>query len=532
MKIRKLYADYPYQIRLKAPMLGVTLLALIVVLSLSLANSLSQRNIMDGGIIGIMFLMLGFSGFQLLRGKYNLAADMLTYSLVYLIILLNQLSPIKAEHDVATNVILGIASLLLSTLFSSRRKHLYIHTASVITDAVIVIFKAYLGGHFTQQTATIQQQITTPLIMLGISVVLVILLRSVFDRVVTDALGQMEESRRQAEYMEDLVASSATQLEEARGMESQTTETASSVLEIDRNIESISDQAEHLKKAYRESRSALEEISGKLTVLDRISEDQSANITETGAALEEMVASIRNVTGIIQAKQARVQDLKDRADDGARVIGKTSTSFEQVSKQIESIEGVISIITEISNQTNLLAMNAAIEAAHAGDQGKGFAVVAGEVRKLAGSSAENAARIGSSLAQLITAIEEMGHHVKESGTTFGDISREVDQVNEAMSEIAMSIQELASGSNQILVATNRLTDLTTQVVDSVKEVKSNEVSVSRQVEGMGNFVEILSLGLQEISQGTTAIRDAMNSLTEVAARMNSYSRELHGKMQG
>jgi methyl-accepting chemotaxis protein len=428
MSLRDTYADSPYEVRLKVPMLRITLMAMIGVFILIFANSLVIRNYLTAGMIVVMSASLVFDWLFLRRGRYTLSANFFVYTMVFLVILLNILGPIRNEQTMPSRMITALASATLSVLFSTRMKHVYIHVAVIAADLARGIIMGIALNQFTEQTATIQEQIVTNMIITAIGITLLILLRQVFDKVLSDALTTISRTEQQAKYMSALVTDSAGQLDQAEGMTMRTNATAESVVHIDEYIDRIAEQATSLGSGYNDSRQSLTEINRNLQVLDRISDEQSANIAETSAALEQMVASIKSVTGVIEARQGKVEMLKNRADTGSQVIEKTTRSFLQVSHHIASIKNMISVISEISSQTNLLAMNAAIEAAHAGDRGRGFAVVSGEVRKLAESSAESATQISSSLSELISAIEETGHHVEESGNAFRSISREVQEV--------------------------------------------------------------------------------------------------------
>lgn len=524
------YADAGYAVRLKAPMLRVMMFLFFAFLILTV-----PRNIMRGeyaqmflsGFFGLVFVYLTL---LLYRGRYEFVALFATY----IVSLMLNLTVFMLNHtELAYYRFMGmmVMAMALALIFTPAMKHLLFQYAIATTGYLVYLVKTLALEQVTEQAVPFSDQIFLPTSMFLLLMAAFIVLRMIFDRVTRDAIEKMSESDRQTRYITQLLTDSATQLAEAHDMQSRTSETAASLVEIDKNIEGISREAGSLRQQYDVSSGSLHQINEKLVSLNSIAGKQAQNIEETGAALEQMVASIQSVSMVILSKRDRVAQLKERAAQGAKVLENTDQSFSQVSRQIESIKGMTDIISEISSQTNLLAMNAAIEAAHAGDRGRGFAVVAGEIRKLASSSSENAKQITDGLGQLIAAIEGMGGSVTDTGDAFEAISREVDEVNEAMDEINQSVQELNKGSGDILQATRMMDELTGEVTDAVQSVRKNEAQVSVNLDQMGQFVDTLTTGLTEISTGTGIITQTMHNLSSLANRLNDYTVVLNNRIK-
>jgi len=296
-------------------------------------------------------------------------------------------------------------------------------------------------------------------------------------------------------------------------------------------LQGIGEQVIKLRSQYEDSEESLGVIGDNVDRLSRIAESQSSNITQTSAALEEMVASIKNVTEIIKLKAATVGNLKKVAEQSVDVVDQTTESFAQVNHYADSITEMIDLISAISEQTNLLAMNAAIEAAHAGDAGKGFAVVADEIRKLAESSSENAKHIGSTLGQLVLSIEETGSSVKKSGQSFHSISTEVADVGKAMDEIAMSVNELSHGSDEILKSTSAMNEMTAELSQALRLVEDKKDLAQKNIKDMGQFVHSLSGSMEEISAGAQSVRDAMQDLSAMTEKLSDFAQDLSAQIK-
>ena len=330
--------------------------------------------------------------------------------------------------------------------------------------------------------------------------------------------------------MTALANEASEKLQLAQSMEDQAGKTVTAIEGIENYAGDVTHQMENLSERYETSAISLKMISENMHSLDVIALEQSDKISETGAALEEMAASIKSVLNVIGIKSASVQQLKSSAEQGVNVINNTANSFNQVRSHIDNVREMVSIIAGISRQTNLLSMNAAIEAAHAGDAGKGFAVVADEVRKLAETSSLNSKKVNETLNQLIASIEETGQNVASSGETFSSIGSEIEQVSLAMDEIRESIIELSSGSDEILSATSMLNELTMRVTEAVKNVRNNENNTSLGIASLGEFITSLSSSMKEISKGSTVIHKATLGLSDKCNVINDYVRDFSSKL--
>jgi methyl-accepting chemotaxis protein len=324
-----------------------------------------------------------------------------------------------------------------------------------------------------------------------------------------------------------IMKKAARQLEGTVGLQSEAESTEGATDHIKQQVEAILSVVQRLNDIFHIMIEALGKVDASMSMLSERAQEQSANVTQSSAAIEEMVASIQNVAHIIESRRSSVAALKSTSERGAEIIRKTEQSFNEVVQQIAGIRDITIMISGIAAQTNLLAMNAAIEAAHAGDAGRGFAVVADEIRKLAENSSTNAKSIADNLKELITSIETTGSQVNETGASFSEIQSEVGEVANAMDEISSSTQELNSGSSEILKATTNLSGLTSNVLDSVHDVTQDNDIISENIE-KGNKVALeLQSEAAEISAQVATIMQAVANILSMATILTSQSRELN-----
>lgn len=317
------------------------------------------------------------------------------------------------------------------------------------------------------------------------------------------------------------------------------TESAAALNQITKNIESIKEQFQRLDKNVVTTTDAITRIASEISELTQDISRQSSSMNETSSSVEQMNASVESVARLSVDRKRRADELTDVIRQGGEKIGATNDLIKSITREIDDILEIIEIINNVSEQTNLLSMNAAIESAHAGEAGKGFAVVAEEIRKLAESTSENASRIDRSLKSITDKIKDALDSSEVSYRTYENVHRDVRDFAGAMTEISSNMDELSSGSREILRATGEIAGVTTSIQQRSVEMdrRAREIQVAMQdvrdisagaVGGMDEIdhgVKEILASLVDISSKTGDSRERMEALTEI---LSSFTLEADG----
>jgi methyl-accepting chemotaxis protein len=294
------------------------------------------------------------------------------------------------------------------------------------------------------------------------------------------------------------------------------TETAAAVNEITSNIQSIKGQVVNQSASVTETSATMEQITLNLDKLNSLVEKQTANVSQSSSAVEEMLANIQSVTQTLVKNGANVKELADASEVGRSGLQDVAADIQQIARESEGLLEINAVMENIASQTNLLSMNAAIEAAHAGEAGKGFAVVADEIRKLAESSGEQSKTISSVLKKIKDSIDKITRSTDAVLNKFEAIDSGVRTVSDQEENIRNAMEEQSAGSQQILEAISQLNEVTQMVKASSKEMLEGSREVINESKNLANVTQELENGMNEMAAGAEQINIAVNRVNEIS----------------
>ncbi len=298
-------------------------------------------------------------------------------------------------------------------------------------------------------------------------------------------------------------------------------QTGSAVYEINANIDSVKQQIINQSAGVTEISSTIEEISRNIDSLNALIDRQGSSLEGSSASIEEMVANIQSVSRNVDSNLSQVQGLQRESEKGYGQLQEVTRVIQEVAQQSDGLLDANKVIQNISAKTNLLAMNAAIEAAHAGNAGRGFAVVADEIRKLAETSGAQSKTITQVLKSLKSLIDSVVHQVMEAGNSFETVRLSVHDVTRRQEEIRSSMEEQSSGSEQVLSSLEDLRNISHEVQAGSGEMATGSRAILEEMQHLMSITQEVQNSMEEMSRGTEEINSAVTSvisLTEENSR--------------
>ena len=296
------------------------------------------------------------------------------------------------------------------------------------------------------------------------------------------------------------------------------TETASAVNEITANIQSIKGRVINQSASVTETNATMEQITLNIDKLNDHVEHQGGSVSQSSSAVEEMLANIQSVTSTLIKNASNVQKLLQASDVGRSGLQGVATDIQEISRESEGLLDINTVMESIASQTNLLSMNAAIEAAHAGEAGKGFSVVADEIRKLAESSGEQSKTISTVLKKIKDSIDKIMVSTNDVLREFESIDTGIRTVVDQEENIRNAMEEQGQGSKQILEAIGQLNTITQQVKDGSMEMLEGSREVIQESKHLGLVTEEITGGMNEMAIGAEQINLAVNQINELSGK--------------
>jgi methyl-accepting chemotaxis protein len=285
--------------------------------------------------------------------------------------------------------------------------------------------------------------------------------------------------------------------------------------EISATIGSSKEKIQRLDAEIQSSASIVNEIAQHITLMAKSIDSQSAAVSQSSAAIEQIDASIHAISSITEQKKELSDRLSVTAAVGLKKMQESSEAISKVSRSTEEVVNLVAVINGITANLNLLAMNAAIEAAHAGESGKGFAVVANEVRNLAEQTAAKAKSIALTLKGTVSDMKAATLVNNAAKHSIEELIVGIKNIIDAMDETRSGMSELSVGSSEIVKAIESLMEVTMVIRGRSTGIDENAHYISAAMERVSGLSSQTTAGMEEISTAVLHVSEAMARLSDV-----------------
>jgi methyl-accepting chemotaxis protein len=295
-----------------------------------------------------------------------------------------------------------------------------------------------------------------------------------------------------------------------------TGETSKAVADVSSLVRSLDEKTDAHASTVQEAAASVEHISSNIKQLDSAIQGQAAGVEESSAAVKQMIGTIDEITRSFETLEENFKALVGNATGGKSKVESAVAQVKQVVEQAKRLEEANALISGISAQTNLLAMNAAIEAAHAGDHGRGFAVVAAEIRNLAENSGNQSKSIRVELKTTVETIRTVAETIQETEAAFGKVGELVKNLYALESRVLTALEEQRSGGGEIIKTLEEINGTTASIRDSAGEITRDASFVDERMKALKSMSDDLHDALARVSDSTSRMDEAIGGMDAIS----------------
>jgi methyl-accepting chemotaxis protein len=285
---------------------------------------------------------------------------------------------------------------------------------------------------------------------------------------------------------------------------------------ITRNMDMVQGKTDGQMKSVITTAESVEEIIKHIHSLDDAVEVQADTIARSSETIEYMVKDIDSIRSVVHQAHKSTGNLGKASDAGRKMLNNLTEELARLADQSTFLEEANAALVNIAAQTNILAMNAAIEAAHAGEAGRGFAVVAGEVRSLAELSNKESSSISEEIKNMRNAIENMRHVSTETVETLGSMFSEVTDMQASFNSVNSAVEAQAANGAQVIDALTSLRNTTEQVRTGSDKIQTESSAIYKTIEDLENISRDVNESILDVQRASKDIAASLNVAQKIA----------------
>jgi len=296
---------------------------------------------------------------------------------------------------------------------------------------------------------------------------------------------------------------------------------AASVGQMSVSVEQVLEKTKNQMESVNTSSQVVQRISDNIKALDESINAQTSSMNEASAAVEQMIGNITSISSVTEKMETQFKTVGESSVKGSSIQKESAERIRTIVEQSQDLQDANKVIATIAAKTNLLAMNAAIEAAHAGEAGKGFAVVADEIRNLAINSTDESKKIGIELKQIVDTINHIVKDSEASTNAFIDVSNRIEETGKLVHEVNNAIREQKIGAAQVIDSLRMMNEHTEKVTSGSQEMGHGSSVMLKEIDTLKTSANEIMTCMEEMSGGIKNVNNGAQGVSELTVKTHT-----------
>jgi len=435
------------------------------------------------------------------------------------------LLPAAGAADLYRLAVYIFASSIVNTMLSIYKKQIVIYAILgylVLLLPTVFIYAPRMGG--------LQGELLTVFMTMTILYIPVALVFWFTNKLASDVIAiaevELDKNRQRAQELDRLIQKAKGTMEIGKTLMDCAAESKNRSNAIKEAFEQINKATKTMSGQSRCADESNQEVVDFANKMQDAVNDQNAFLEQTSTAITEIMTTIQNIAHLADDKKSLMNSMLEQLQTQGKEVNRVMEGFAKIRSSSREVLAVVSGILDVSEKTNMLAMNASIEAAHAGNSGKGFAVIAGEIRKLSQETQSNTHSISQALAKNDQVVNDAAGIVSKYTVNTESVIKDIQSTFNAIEEIISGLAEIASGTRELTDATGRMISVAHDTSDRVDGVTHKVKESSDAVAQISDFACQLDTMIDSLYQDFRAIETVLDQVHAVGEQNISNIRNL------